>query len=288
MTFSPTCAILAFVSNYPMEEVFLELLNYKIYSQDGTISFQRPILVFVHGLGGGYSNWAYQTRHLRHKYDLLLVELPSHGRTSAKISDMEPTFDTVSDLILNTMDHLGVQKATFVGVSLGTLIVKHLVFHHPERVDKYILIGPIGKFTLLLRFAVRLTMFLLPILPLKAVLTLVCLIVMPYKRLAYGRDLFLATAQRVERHEFVAWCKVVLSFSKTQKLYEKKLQSEPDGLYVVGELDHFFRTMLRSDAKRIKNLSVVKDAGHICCIDQYAAVNDLIVRFQETGSIVAV
>ena len=65
------------------------------------------------------------------------------------------------------------------------------------------------------------------------------------------------------------------------------MKEEPNGLYIVGEMDHFFRTMLRSDAKRIKHLAIVKNAGHICCIDQYRAVNDLIVRFQQTGSIEA-
>lgn len=261
------------------------MLNYKIYSESGAISFQKPIMVFVHGLGGGYSNWVYQVRHLKKKYDLLLVELPSHGRNKQKISEMELTFDAVSALIMELLDQLGIQKANFAGVSLGTLIVKHIVFTYPERVDKYILVGPVGRFTFLLKTAVRLAMLLLPILPLNAVLTLVCLVVIPYKSLSHGRDLFLACAQRVERKEFVAWCKVVLSFSKTQLLYEKRMKDEPNGLYIVGEMDHFFRTMLRSDVKRIKHLAVVENAGHICCIDQYRAVNDLIVQFVETGTI---
>ena len=263
----------------------MELMNYKIYSEDGTISKKKPVIVFVHGLGGGYANWIYQARHLKKKYDLLLVELPSHGKSKMKISDGPLTFDAVTEMILAVLDHLGIEKATFAGVSLGTLIVKHIVFTHPERVDKYILVGPIGKFTLLLKSAIRLAMFLLPIAPLNFVLTLVCLIVMPYKSVAYGRNLFLACAQRVERKEFVAWCRVVLSFAKIQEQYVKTMKDEPDGLYVVGAKDHFFLTMLRSDMKRIKNLAVVEDAGHICNTDQYEKVNSLIIQFQETGTI---
>ena len=268
-----------------MERENVKLLNYKIYSESGTISFQKPIMVFVHGLGGGYSNWVYQVRHLRKRYDLVLIELPSHGRSKYKISDMELNFDTVTGMIMELLDHLGIEKATFLGVSLGTLIVKHIVFTHPERGDKYVLVGPIGKFTLLLRAAIRLAMFLLPILPLNAVLTLVCLVVIPYKSLAHGRNIFLACAQRVERKEFVAWCRVVLSFGKIYREYVKRMKDEPDGLYIVGAMDHFFLTMLRGDRKRIKNLAVVEGAGHICCIDQYAKVNDLIINFQETGTI---
>ena len=245
-------------------------------------------MIFLHGLGGGYANWVYQVRHLKKKYDLLLIELPSHGRSKYMMSELEQTFDEVSRLIMEVVDHLGIRKATWGGISLGTLIVKHIVFNYSERVDKYILVGPVGKFTWLLRFAVRLTMFLLPILPLKAVLTLVCLVVMPYKQLAYGRNLFLASAQRVERKEFVAWCKVILSFQKTQEEYEIRTGNEANGLYVVGSLDHFFLTMLRSEMKRVRNVAIVGGAGHICSIDRYEAVNQLITEFQESGIVAKV
>lgn len=270
---------------YKIKGHFVELLNYKIYSEDGTISAQKPVIVFLHGLGGGYSNWVYQVRYLKKKYDLLLIELPSHGRKKFNMSELELNFDTVSKKIMEVVDHLGIDKATFAGISVGTLIVKHIAFTYPERVDKYILVGPVGKFTLLLKTAIRLTMFLLPILPLKLVLTLVCLVVMPYKSLAYGRNLFLNSARRVAPKEFVAWCKVLLSFPKIQKDYVETMKEEPNGLYVVGELDHFFLTMLKSDMKRVKNLAIVKNAGHICSIDQYEAVNDLIIEFQETGTV---
>lgn len=263
----------------------MSLLRYNVFAEGGAISFNRPVLVFVHGLGGGISNWMYQARYLRKKYDLVLIELPSHTRSPHKISEMKPDLDTVTGKIMEVLDHLHITKATFLGVSIGTLIVKHIVFTHPEMVDKYVLVGPVGKFTLLLRAALRITMFLLPIAPLKFVLTLVCMIVMPYKQLAYGRNLFLASAQLVEPKEFVQWCKVILSFRNIQDAYVERMKEEPNGLYIVGELDHFFLTMLRSDRKRIKNLAVVKDAGHICCIDQYAKVNELIIAFQENGAV---
>lgn len=264
---------------------FVELLRYKIYSADGTISFQKPVMVFVHGFGGGYANWVYQVRHLRKYYDLLLIELPSHGRSKVKMSELEPDFDAVSLKIMEVLEHLGIQRATFAGVSLGTLIVKHIVVKYPEKVDKYILIGPVGKFSLLLRTVLRLGILLLPVLPLNAIVSLACFVIMPYKSLAYGRRLFLASAQRVERKELVVWCKVILSFRKTQKLYAKTMKEEPNGLYIAGELDYFFLGMLKSDRKRIKNLTIIENAGHICNIDRYEKVNQLIVAFQETETV---
>lgn len=273
------------VDTYTCRGYFVELMNYKIYSEDGTISFKKPIMVMIHGFGGGYANWVFQVRHLKKRYDLLLLELPSHGNSHLKMSEMDPDFDAVSLKIMDVLNHLGIEKATFIGLSLGTLIVKHIVFTYPEKVDRYILVGPVGKFTWLLKSVLRLAVFLLPVLPLSLTLKLVCLFLMPYKSIAYGRNLFIASTKRIERKEIVVWCKVLLSFSKTQEEYIKKMQDEPNGLYIVGSMDHFFLTMLRSDMKRIKNLAIVEKAGHICCVDKYKKVNDLIITFQETGMV---
>lgn len=263
----------------------MELLNYKIYSESGTISFQKPVIVCIHGLGSGYANWVFQVRYLRNKYDLLLVELPSHGKSKVRMSDMELTFDSISKKIVEVLDHLGIQKANFAGVSLGTMIVQHLVLTYPEKVDKYILAGPVGRFNRLHEFAIRFALFLLPVAPLKLVLNFVCTIAMPYKCTKYARALFVACAQRVERKEFMALFKVVLTFSPVHDRFAQAMGEEPDGLYLIGELDHFFLPILKKDMKRIKNLAIIENAGHICNVDQYEKVNELMVRFIETGSI---
>ncbi len=264
---------------------FVELLNYKIYSEDGTLSYNKPIMVLVHGLGGGYYNWFYQVRRLKQRYDLVLVELPSHGECKFKMSEMELDFGVVSRKILEVLDYLKITKATFLGVSLGTMAVKYIVLNHPDRVEKYVLAGPIGKFTLLLKAAIHLALFLLPIAPLDFVLTLASYIAMPHKQSSCGRNMFMSCARRIEQKEFIAWCKVILSFAKVQAKYESVMEEETNGLYIVGELDHFFMPMLTGDKKRVKNMVILKDAGHLCSIDKHEEVNRLIVEFQESGTV---
>ncbi len=263
----------------------MELLRYNIFAEEKKISFKKPILVFIHGLGGGYSNWMYQVRYLKKKYDLILIELPSHGRSKIKMSDLTLDFSSVSRKIMDILDHLGVKKATFLGASLGTLVVKQIAFEYSDRVDKYVLAGPIGKITPPFGFGIRLAMFLLPILPLEIVLHLVGITLIPQKRFAYGRNLFLACAKHVEKNEFVAWCKVMLSCKKTYKPYEEQMQDEPRGMYLIGEWDYFFLHTLRREMKHAKNVVMVKNAGHLCNIDQYGKVNELIIEFQENGKI---
>ena len=261
------------------------MLEYKIFSASKKISHERPVLVLVHGLGGGHFNWLYQVRHLKNKYDIISIELPSHEKSTVKMSELAPNLDAISEKIIEVLDHLKIEKATFTGLSLGTLIIKNLVFRYPDRVDKYILIGAIGKISFLFNLSIHLTLFLLPIVPLKILIWIVCHIFMPFKRLSYGRSLFYQCAQRVEKDEFKVWLKAILSYKDMQREYAQTMGEESNGLYIMGELDYFFLSLITKDRKRIKNFAIVQDAGHLCNIDQHKTANQLIIDFQDTGTV---
>ncbi len=261
----------------------MELLNYRIYSETGTISQQKPVMIMIHGLGGGYANWVHQVKELKEKYDLVLIELPSHGRSKIKLSKMKNSYDALTEKVMELLDHLNIKKATFLGCSLGTLIVKHVALTHPEVVDKYMLMGPIGNFDLWFRVATRALIFFVPVLPTHWAVSAVARLLIPYKMFEHGRNLFLACAQRVAKKEFLCWLKLMLKFNKIQKVYQRTMQEEPDGLYMVGELDYVFIPMLKDNYERIRNMIVIKNAGHICNVDQPETVNELIINFQETG-----
>jgi pimeloyl-ACP methyl ester carboxylesterase len=66
----------------------------------------------------------------------------------------------------------------------------------------------------------------------------------------------------------------------------KELKDEPKGLYILGAKDYLFLTLLRKDLKRVRNPAIIKDAGHVCNIDQYKAVNELMVQFLEADAAV--
>ncbi len=260
-------------------------LRYKIYSETGELSFQRPVMVMIHGLGGGYSNWYRQVHTLKRLYDLVLIELPSHGKSRVMLSEMEISFDALTDLIMEVVDYLGIKKATYVGISLGTMFVKYIVMHHPERVDRYILTGPICDYTLTMVAALMLVKMLLFFLPLKIVLKLGATIVMPHKVSKYGRDLFISCAKRIPRKECIAWCTILAKFKNIQKEYQAVAGEESNGLYIVGALDYFFIPLLQKDKDRVENMVFIENAGHLCISDQAKVVNDHIIHFQNTGKV---
>ena len=262
----------------------MELLRYKIYAEDRALSFQKPVMVLLHGLGGGYANWYRQVHVLKAHYDLVLIELPSHGHSPVKMSEMELTFDAVSKKVMEVVDHLEIKKATFVGVSLGTMIVKNIVLKYSDRVDKYILIGPVGAVPWWTKMAINMIRILMPVAPMNMVIKIVATFLMPYKTSKYGRDVFMASAKRVPKEEFIAWCRVLVTFQDVQKVYQKTMQDEPNGLYMVGELDYFFIPLLNKDRKRVKNMVFIKHAGHACMADQADIANRHIIAFQDNGT----
>jgi len=257
----------------------METLRYMIFSETRTISHKKPIIVMLHGLGGGYANWYRQIHALKPHFDLLLIELPSHGKSPFKMSDMEISYDALCQKVMEVVDHLRIQKAHYAGVSFGTMLVKYILLHHPERVDKYFLAGPVGNFSFLMRTVFRIVRCLLPVIPPSLVVRLVTRILMPYKVSEYGRAMFMATAKRLSRKEIIAYCKLLSRYKKIQARYGATMGEEPKGLYLVGELDYFFLLMLAKDRKRVKNMLLVPKAGHVCITDQADWCNRQILSF---------
>ena len=104
---------------------------------------QQPSIVFVHGAGMNRIVWYLQTRYFAHHgYAVLAVDLPGHGRSQGKLlGSVEELADWIPDLL----DSAGVDKATLVGHSMGSLIALESAARHPDRVSKLALLGAASK-----------------------------------------------------------------------------------------------------------------------------------------------
>ena len=263
----------------------MAMLGYKILSESKTISHKKKVIVMLHGLGGGYANWYGQIHALRAHYDLVLIELPSHGRSPLKLSEMEISYKNVCEKIMEVVDHLGIKKAHYIGVSLGTTLVKYIAMHYPERVSKYILAGPIGNFNFLLRMAIGTIRWMLPVMPMKLVLVLLITFLMPFKASQTCRRMFAQTAKRLSNKESVAYAKLLLEFKAVQDEYTATMGEEPNGMYMVGELDHFFLLLQKKEGRPIRNMVLIPNAGHVCITDQANVCNNHMLSFLATGMV---
>ncbi len=100
---------------------------------------ELPTVVFIHGAQNDHSVWILQTRYFAHHgFGVLAVDLPGHGRSKgAPLVSVE----AISDWLLALLDAAGVQQASLVGHSMGSLIALEAAFRAPERVARLALVG---------------------------------------------------------------------------------------------------------------------------------------------------
>ncbi len=121
-----------------MSECFADVsglkICYKIYGKDDSYP-----LICVHGFGSKKETWIAQVGMLSDKFKVIIFDQRGAGKSDRP---EEPfTMDVFADDIANLMDFLNIDKAHFMGFSLGGMILQNFVLKYPERVNKIILIN---------------------------------------------------------------------------------------------------------------------------------------------------
>lgn len=99
----------------------------------------QPTVVFIHGAEHDHCVWVLQSRYLAHHgHSVLAVDLPGHGRSGgAPLASVE----AMADWIVAVLDAAGVQQASLVGHSMGSLVAVECAARYPERIAKIALVG---------------------------------------------------------------------------------------------------------------------------------------------------
>lgn len=105
---------------------------------------QGPPLICLHGTGPGSSGWSNYRRNvgaLSTRFRTILPDLPRFGR-SDKVAVEGPRLTYLSGVIRGFMDALGIDRASFIGSSMGGQVALKLAIDSPDRVDRLVVIGP--------------------------------------------------------------------------------------------------------------------------------------------------
>ena len=95
-------------------------------------------IIFLHGLGSTASVWEPQTRYLSDKCTTIRYDLAGSGRSirsgTLSVADWVKDLETI-------LQSRAIDRARFVGHSLGTLVLQHFAVKHPDVVLGMTLIG---------------------------------------------------------------------------------------------------------------------------------------------------
>ena len=89
-----------------------------------------PMVVFTHGATIDHHEWDATLQCVGEHFGVMAWDLPGHGLSRPGKFDL---VEAEADL-LALFDRLAVQKAIFVGHSMGGNLHQEMAFHHPERV----------------------------------------------------------------------------------------------------------------------------------------------------------
>ncbi|MEZ5741345.1 MAG: alpha/beta hydrolase [Burkholderiaceae bacterium] len=99
----------------------------------------EPAIVFIHGALNDHSVWILQSRYLAHHgRRVLAVDLPGHGRSAGRpLADV----GSIAQWVLDAMTAAGIDRATLVGHSMGSLVAMAAAALAPARIDGIALVG---------------------------------------------------------------------------------------------------------------------------------------------------
>ncbi len=109
---------------------------------------EGDVLVMLHGGGPGATSWSNFKQNLpalSERFRVLLVDQPEFGLSDKP--EIEEQFLTYSArAVRNLLDELGIEKAHFVGNSLGGGASLRFALDYPDRAGRLVLMGPGGAF----------------------------------------------------------------------------------------------------------------------------------------------
>jgi 3-oxoadipate enol-lactonase len=101
---------------------------------------QGATVICVHGLGGSSNTFTPLMQELSRRH-VVRVDLPGSGRSQHIEGAL--SIERFVDSVLGVCNRLNVQRAHFVGHSMGTIVCQHIAIKQPKLVQSLALFGPL-------------------------------------------------------------------------------------------------------------------------------------------------
>jgi pimeloyl-ACP methyl ester carboxylesterase len=252
------------------------MLYYKTYPHPESTEW----VAFIHGAGGSSSIWFKQIKDYCQHFNVLMVDLRGHGRSAGDRPYEQYTFKEICQDVLEVMDHAGIRQAHFVGISLGTILIRNLYEMAPDRIKSMVLGGAIMRLNFRAKVLSAFGDWFKTLMPYLWLYSFFAWIIMPRKRHKQSRLLFVNEARKLCQKEFIHWYRLIYEVNPLLKYFTDRPIPTPT-LYLMGDEDHMFLPYIRKIVQLHPNarLDVVPNSGHVCNVDQPDYFNQRSIAF---------
>ncbi len=237
-------------------------------------------VTFVHGAGGSSSIWFKQIKEFKKHFNVLLLDLRGHGNSKEKISN-KYTFKAIANDVLEVLNHLNIEKSHFVGISLGTIVIRQFAEMYETRVQSMIMGGAILKMNFRSQVLMQLGNIFKYVLPYLVLYRFFAFVIMPNKNHKQSRLLFINEAKKLYQKEFIKWFKLTAEINPILKWF-RQVELQVPTLYVMGNEDYMFLPsvikVVESHYKSSK-LLVIENCGHVVNVEKWEVFNIEVIQY---------
>jgi len=209
-------------------ESFLERDGVKIYYWIGG-KVNAPLVVFTHGATIDHHEWDATLQIVGEHFRVLAWDVRGHGKSRpARLS-----FKAAMEDLLGILDQLHIERAIFIGHSMGGNLHQELVFHHPERVIGMVFLGctwNFQKLTALESFSLSIAEPIFKIYPYKALVNQSLAATATAKE---SQEFLRSAMESLSKDEFVQ----ILMETSSCLHYEPEYKINKPLLLIVGDKD---------------------------------------------------
>lgn len=252
------------------------MIAYTTYENKKTTEW----VTFVHGAGGSSSIWFKQIKEFKAHFNVLLLDLRGHGNSKEKITK-KYTFKGIANDVLEVLNHLNIQKSHFIGISLGTIVIRQFAEMYENRVQSMIMGGAILKMNFRSQILMRLGNIFKYILPYLVLYRFFAFVIMPNKNHKQSRLLFINEAKKLYQKEFIKWFKLTAEINPILKWFRQVELAVPT-LYVMGNEDYMFLPSVRKVVEnhyKSSKLLVLENCGHVVNVEKWELFNSEVIQY---------
>ena len=255
------------------------MLNYYSYPHTNSTEW----VTFVHGAGGSSTIWYKQVRDFKKHFNVLILDLRGHGNSKPKLKDTfnpKYTFNSITADIVEVIDHLKIKNSHFVGISLGTILIRNLAEKKPELVKSMIMGGAIIKMNFRSQILMKVGNLFKSVVPYMLLYKLFAFIIMPKKNHKKSRSLFVNEAKKLYQKEFLRWFTLTSEINPLLRFFRAKDIKIPT-LYLMGAEDHLFLPSIKNIVSKhvTSSLFIVHNCGHVVNVEQPEMFNNQSIKF---------
>ena len=192
------------------------------------------------------------------------------------------SFESIAEDIIEVMDHVKIEKSHFVGISLGTILIRQLAEMQPKRVYKMVMGGAILELNLRSRILMYFGNATKSVLPYMWLYRFFAFIIMPNRNHKESRILFIREAKKLYQKEFIRWFKLTSEIIPKLRIFRKVTVDIPT-LYIMGDQDYMFLPSVQkvTESHSLSQLLVLEECGHVVNVEKPGKFNDGMLSFLE-------